>query len=116
VLGFGFRVPGSGYLISGFGLNQLFYRNMQRFRGGPVFKAHRLLYHSTLGFRVIKKKVSGFGFRAREGPGPKWTTPLAWRGRSGVQVSGVVFHVSGFRASGSGIFFFFFITLMPRVE
>jgi len=27
-----------------------------RFRGGLVFKAHRLLYHSTLGLRVIKKK------------------------------------------------------------
>ena len=26
------------------------------FRGGLVFKAHRLLYHSTPGFRVIKKK------------------------------------------------------------
>jgi len=26
------------------------------FRGGLVFKAHRLLYHSTLGSRVIKKK------------------------------------------------------------
>jgi len=25
-------------------------------RGGLVFKAHRLLYHSTLGWRVIKKK------------------------------------------------------------
>ena len=29
---------------------------MKRFRGGPVFKAHRLVYHSTLGLRVIKKK------------------------------------------------------------
>ena len=29
---------------------------VQRFRGGLVFKAHRLLYHSTLGSRVIKKK------------------------------------------------------------
>ena len=29
---------------------------MQRFRDGLVFKAHRLLYHSTLGLRVIKKK------------------------------------------------------------
>jgi len=28
---------------------------MQRFRGGLVFKAHRLVYHSTLGLRVIKK-------------------------------------------------------------
>ena len=27
-----------------------------RFRGGLVLKAHRLLYHSTLGSRVIKKK------------------------------------------------------------
>ena len=26
------------------------------FRGGLVFKAHRLVYHSTLGVRVIKKK------------------------------------------------------------
>ena len=31
-------------------------RNMKRFRGGLVFKAHRLLYHSILGLRVIKKK------------------------------------------------------------
>ena len=29
---------------------------MQRFRGGLVFKAHRLLYHSTLGLRVMMKK------------------------------------------------------------
>ena len=29
---------------------------MKRFRGGLVFKVHRLLYHSTLGLRVIKKK------------------------------------------------------------
>ena len=35
---------------------QLLSRNVQRFRGGRVFKAHRLLYHSTLGVRVIKKK------------------------------------------------------------
>ena len=28
---------------------------MQRFRCGLVFKAHRLLYHSTLHLRVIKK-------------------------------------------------------------
>ena len=29
---------------------------MERFRGGLVSKAHRLLYHSTLGSRVINKK------------------------------------------------------------
>jgi len=28
---------------------------MKRFRGGLVFKAHRWLYHSTLGSRVIQK-------------------------------------------------------------
>ena len=30
--------------------------NVQWFRGGLVLKARRLLYHSTLGLRVIKKK------------------------------------------------------------
>ena len=29
---------------------------VKRFRGGLVFQAHRLLYHSTLGSRAIKKK------------------------------------------------------------
>ena len=28
----------------------------ERFRGGLAFEAHRLLYHPTLGLRVIKKK------------------------------------------------------------
>jgi len=32
---------------------------VKRFRGGLVFKAHRLLYHSTLGWRVIKKEKIG---------------------------------------------------------
>ena len=32
------------------------YRNVQWFRGGLVFKAHRLVYHPPLGLRVIKKK------------------------------------------------------------
>ena len=31
-------------------------RHRQLLRGGLVFKAHRLLYHSTLGLRVIKKQ------------------------------------------------------------
>jgi len=29
---------------------------VKRFRGGLVFEAHRLLYHSTLGLRVVQKK------------------------------------------------------------
>jgi len=32
-----------------------------RFRGGLVCKAHRLVYHSTLGWRVIKKKKRSSG-------------------------------------------------------
>ena len=35
---------------------QLLSRNVERFRGGLVFQAHRLLNHSTLGSRVTKKK------------------------------------------------------------
>ena len=35
---------------------QLLHINVQRLRGGLVFKAHRLLYHSTLGLRVVKQK------------------------------------------------------------
>ena len=38
---------------------QLLRRNVKRFRGGLVCKAHRLVYPSTLGWRVIKKKKEG---------------------------------------------------------
>ena len=44
---------------------------MKRFRGGLVFKAHRLLYHSTLGVRMIKKK------RGTEGHPPKPHQPYS---------------------------------------
>jgi len=40
-----------------------------RFQGGLVCKAHRLLYHSTLGLRVIKKQRGAElprGFRSRK--------------------------------------------------
>ena len=40
---------------------QLLRRNVKRFRGGLVFKANRLLHHSTVGSRVIKKKKKKFG-------------------------------------------------------
>jgi len=39
-------------------------QGLGRFRGGLVFKAHRLVYHSTLGLRVIKKK------KVWDGPAP----------------------------------------------
>ena len=42
---------------------QLLRRNVRRFRGGLVVEAHRLVYHSTLGWRVTKKKkTSGIVF------------------------------------------------------
>ena len=34
--------------------------HVKRFRGGLVFKAHRPVYHSTLGLRVIKKKKNEY--------------------------------------------------------
>ena len=30
------------------------------YQGGLVYKAHSLVYHSTLGCRVIKKKKTGY--------------------------------------------------------
>jgi len=39
---------------------------VKRFRGGLVVKAHRLLYHSTLGSRVIKKKTGCDGIVSGE--------------------------------------------------
>ena len=47
---------------------QVLRQSMKRFHGGLVVEAHRLLYHSTLGSRVLikKKKVQRF-FRS-EGP------------------------------------------------
>jgi len=73
VEGWGLRVEGGGWRVNvwaerqGTGFRsaspakfsareQLHYRNVKRFRGGLVFKAYRLVYHSTLGLRVIKKK------------------------------------------------------------
>ena len=51
----------SGLLRLGFGgevliSEQLLDRNVQRFRGGLVVNACRLLYHSTLGVRLIEKQ------------------------------------------------------------
>jgi len=36
-----------------------------RFRGGLVFKAHRSLYHSTLGLRVIKTRKTFVALNSR---------------------------------------------------
>ena len=52
-------------LVSGLKVSGLGFRNVKRFREGLVFKALRLLYHSTLSLRVIKKR-EGFGFWVSE--------------------------------------------------
>jgi len=55
--------------VEGCGLRR---RNVKRFRGGLVFTAHRLVYHSTLGWRVINNKKT----RLRRG-GPCATERIA---------------------------------------
>ena len=48
----------SGFRASGIGVGyqQLVDINVQRFRGGLVFKVQRLVYHSTLDLSVMKQK------------------------------------------------------------
>jgi len=55
------RLVGFGVGVSG---RERFEWNHQ-FLGGLVFKAHRLVYHSTLGLRVIKKKKKKKGWVCR---------------------------------------------------
>ena len=43
------------------------YRDEKRFRGGLVFKANRLVYHSTLGWKVIQEKKMVEDWRGRAG-------------------------------------------------
>ena len=59
---FRLRVSGFGFQVSGFGFRTKALGASIWFRRGLVFKADRLLYHSSPGSRFIKKKnVSGFG-------------------------------------------------------
>ena len=46
------------------------HRNVLWYRGGLVFKAHRRMYHSTLGLRVIKKKTRRPARRGRQSTPP----------------------------------------------
>ena len=97
---------------------------MKQFRGGLVFKAHRLWYHSTLGSRVIKEKKEEEGGRRTSKPSPvelflvfcSTTCPQAegfrfrassfgfWILGFGLRVSDFGFRISGlvFRVSGFG--------------
>jgi len=70
---------------------QILCKNGKRFQGGLVFEAHRLLYHSTLGWRVIKKKKNRAtrratkNFSARNGPTVRYlirtNPPMSLRNR-----------------------------------
>ena len=53
--------------------------NVERFRGGLVFKAHRLFYLSTLGSRVIKKE------KKKRVQGGKYPTRRGWTGRQPIR-------------------------------
>ena len=66
---------------------------MQRFRDGLVFKAHRLVYHSTLGLRVIKiKKVGGVVPHAPLAPLQVHLVLLRFRGGLVFKAHRLVYH------------------------
>ena len=56
-------------------------RNVKRCRGGLVFEAHRLVYHSTLGSRAITRKT------LRERPELHRSSPTPRRGGGGGHLS-----------------------------
>ena len=70
---------------------------MERFQEGLVFKAHRLLYHSALGLRIIKKQKK-FNFAAMSNS----ALFRVWGSGSRVQGSGLRVQGRGFRVQGSG--------------
>jgi len=74
-------------------------RNVKRFRAGLVFKAHKLVYHATLGLRVTHKRREETLCAVRLHDVP----PEGRRRDPGLRL---VF----------GILLFFFIALRPRVE
>ena len=84
------------------------YLDGQRFRGGLVFKAHRLLHHSTLGLRIIKKKFFEGPVAAELMGGTFWKKDISLLGveiaASARLVSSVFFfslEASAFRFSSS---------------
>ena len=87
---------------------QLLSTNVERFRGGLVSKAQRLLYHSTLGLRVMKKNKTkdclGVAEAGVEFDAPHSAVEAHERScHSGFRVQGSGFRVqgSGFRVQGS---------------
>ena len=91
--------------LRGFGVRvqeRLLHRNVQWFRGGLVFKAHRIVYNSSRGSRVIKKKKVLGTASARSVGAVRVLTllPLRWKS---VKCLGI-------------LLLLFFIALNPRVE
>jgi len=89
----------------------LLYRNVQQFRGGLVFKAHRLSYHSTLDLRVIKKKkIHPWGKMAIPHSGIRRDFPAGLKGLSVTLSVGTPLHPDGIAyrrvdgLSNSGLF------------
>ena len=88
----------------------LFRGNGKRFRGGLVFKAHRLVYHSTLGLRVItkkkkkkkKKKGADIGIQPRHSSRPAATPLLANHWTRWVLGRGFRGNSLGSRVQGAG--------------
>ena len=50
---------------------QLLRRNVKQFRGGLVFKAHRRVYHSTLGSSILEKVKNSRALFRRGGAGQR---------------------------------------------
>jgi len=80
------------------------HRNVQRFRGGLVVKAHRLVFHSTRGLGVIKKKRRPAGWRSHSAPeaggASVHTINKPWACLSGFICSGVVYVYRGRASEG----------------
>ena len=64
---------------SGAEVRELLSRNVKRFRGGLVFEAHRLLYHSTLGWRAIKRERERESARVLSTQGCTGSTRWSWK-------------------------------------
>ena len=94
---------------------------MERFLGGLIFKAQRLLYHSSLGSKIIKKKkkiTSPLCRSATEAlPGPYFGAGAAAVTMAPCTpcTSFFYFHMKE-RSVEVKLLFLFFITLEPRVE
>ena len=70
---------------------------MKQFRRGLVFKAHRRVHHSTLGWRAIKKKRECLGLVV-------YRVPPAVR-RAGIELACLTVMVEGSGVAGLGLRF-----------